>query len=261
MIALYSIFLIPGNHFLMKPQPTKLSFQIFLSNAAHLLLPKGQIHVTLKTTPPYNQWNILGLVENIPTLEYKLSKAFDPDIYIQYTNKQTAKNSSFNIKGSKIFVFGFPKSKKEKPKRQITKCDFCAAPFHCNLCHITCKSEDLYNVHLKGKRHLKKKIYYGLEPAVHCDICNVDCRTLHDMKMHLKGFKHLERKNLLGLEFKCEVCDILCNSADSLRQHLESGLHKKKKRKRDSGSTKILPPTKKAKRKRKTANAQEQPIS
>eukprot|EP01121_Diplochlamys_sp_Union-15-3_P011041 TRINITY_DN3167_c0_g2_i1.p1 TRINITY_DN3167_c0_g2~~TRINITY_DN3167_c0_g2_i1.p1 ORF type:complete len:279 (-),score=36.29 TRINITY_DN3167_c0_g2_i1:439-1275(-) len=160
----------------------------FFLSAKGLLKPNGKILVTIKTSPPYSQWDILKLADKA-SLVLNFTTKFDPQLYTQYKNKRTANDSTFDITDSETFTFSVPHEAKEKGPPQSGACPGCVKKFHCKVCHVTTVSEPSYALHLQGKKHLKKKMYYGLlsDVTLYCDICKVSTTSLEAYKQHLSG--------------------------------------------------------------------------
>ncbi|GJS62372.1 zinc finger, C2H2-like protein [Tanacetum coccineum] len=80
--------------------------------------------------------------------------------------------------------------------------------FQCELCNISCTSNELLNFHISGKKHQKKlkdsvqvpdpiegpTIFSHEVKHASCEICGITCDTYEVLKTHLSGRKHL--KNL-----------------------------------------------------------------
>jgi len=93
----------------------------FLQNASVLLHEAGEIHVTHKTKPPYNQWNIQSLHGNDSTGNDDNSKGnnttsaeikflgrivFDKCCFLPYTPRKALDKKSFPCHDACIYIFG-----------------------------------------------------------------------------------------------------------------------------------------------------------
>ncbi len=77
----------------------------FLSSAAGLLSPDGQIHVVHKTREPFSWWKIQSLAENIETLEYTRDVVFDRSMYPTYIPRKVGKQESFAMFDAVVHCF------------------------------------------------------------------------------------------------------------------------------------------------------------
>ena len=79
----------------------------FFENAATLLSPQGEVHVTHQTNYPYNEWNLPQLA-NEAGLEHFDTCAFHIEDYPGYENKRGAGRDAdkpFKLRESAKFKF------------------------------------------------------------------------------------------------------------------------------------------------------------
>lgn len=86
---------------------------------------------------------------------------------------------------------------KEKPKVQ-KKTNTTNVPHHCELCNVTCTSQDQFDLHIGGKKHKAKEKPAGEveKNKVYCDICGIWCNTQQQMETHKSGKRHKKKENL-----------------------------------------------------------------
>ncbi|KAF5796882.1 putative transcription factor C2H2 family [Helianthus annuus] len=141
-------------------------------------------------------------------------------------------------------------------------------PFRCELCNITCNTEDLLQKHKQGKKHLNclqkpPVILQNGAPKpefIRCDLCNVVCNNQEIYQKHVVGKKH-SAKALIQLAstnglfaatsnssgasqkkpntFQCGLCKITCTSNELLSMHIAGKKHLNKLR--ESGLIPNLP--------------------
>ena len=107
------------------------------------------------------------------------------------------------------------KSKKEtsnEPK-ELGKC--------CNICNVTCSSEQNMASHLNGKKHLNRLMELS---QLWCSTCNVKRLSEVDMASHRNGKKHLNRLMELS-PLWCSTCNVKCLSEVDMASHLNGKKH------------------------------------
>ncbi|KRZ70817.1 Zinc finger RNA-binding protein [Trichinella papuae] len=74
--------------------------------------------------------------------------------------------------------------------------------YACDLCKVTCDSNDAFNLHITGQRHKKRVLQLAQEqrncstsamsgvPLHYCEICQISCNSSLALMMHVKGGKH-----------------------------------------------------------------------
>eukprot|EP00128_Syssomonas_multiformis_P017603 Colp12_sorted_trinity150504_noHs@32501 len=86
----------------------------FLTNAAAILNPGGEIHLTVKRGEPYDSWQVVRLGTKTANLKLKNSFNFDPSVYPHYVHRRTlgfktgvsAENNEEIVKnGAKTYIF------------------------------------------------------------------------------------------------------------------------------------------------------------
>lgn len=104
----------------------------FIQNSSALLHSDcGEIHVTHKTKPPYNQWNIETLCNKHPhnnneeknisqKMEYQGRIVFDKCCFLPYTPRKALDRKSFPCHDACIYIFG----RKKKSQLQKKNKDF-----------------------------------------------------------------------------------------------------------------------------------------
>ena len=63
--------------------------------------------------------------------------------------------------------------------------------FSCEVCQISCNSEEVLKNHKRGKPH-QKKLNSADKKKHSCDICRIECTDASSLVMHLRGKKHLK---------------------------------------------------------------------
>ncbi|XP_071693654.1 uncharacterized protein [Rutidosis leptorrhynchoides] len=72
----------------------------------------------------------------------------------------------------------------------------------CELCNISCTSNELLTKHVSGKKHQKKLKESGLIPEstdgqpTNCELCGISCTSYKLLQAHLSGKKHLKKLEL-----------------------------------------------------------------
>ena len=93
----------------------------FLQSSNKLLLHNGdgEIHITHKTKPPYNQWNIQSLHKdngiddgNKNQIEFKGRIVFDKTCFMPYTPRKALDKKSFTCHDACVYVFGYKKEQR-----------------------------------------------------------------------------------------------------------------------------------------------------
>jgi zinc finger RNA-binding protein len=103
-----------------------------------------------------------------------------------------------------------------------------AQSVYCDICQITCNTQEIYNNHVSGKKHNKnnrnrtaddRPIKFvparsgspgteapytnnGVKNVIHCDMCKVTCNTLEMYNNHVAGKKHNRKIMNLTLDDK-----------------------------------------------------------
>ncbi|KAI3673369.1 hypothetical protein L6452_39487 [Arctium lappa] len=98
-------------------------------------------------------------------------------------------------------------------------------PATCELCKITCTSNEGLSVHLTGKKHLKKLLESEQIP----DPSLTPIASLGTPLMD--NVESVEEKTVISHEGKpawCELCGVDCNTYDALRNHISGKKHQKK---------------------------------
>lgn len=98
-------------------------------------------------------------------------------------------------------------------------------PAMCELCKISCTSNEHLSVHLTGKKHLKKLLESEQIP----DLSLTPMASLGTPVMD--NLEPMEGKSVISHEGKpawCELCGIDCNTYDALRNHISGKKHQKK---------------------------------
>ncbi|KAL7676750.1 hypothetical protein ACOME3_002999 [Neoechinorhynchus agilis] len=92
--------------------------------------------------------------------------------------------------------------------------------YHCILCNMSCTSEDVFESHVIGQKHLKKLKrkrelqQQGVIEKVHqselyCKLCNVELTNHDHMAMHMNGRKHKQNARKAGEQVNVELdCDL-----------------------------------------------------
>lgn len=90
------------------PNPTSIEsnkqlIRDFLKSAQHILARDGEIHVTLKTSAPYDKWTFpdFARYESEPKSNY----GFNPQLFPGYVHKSTNGNKKVNNGMAKTYVF------------------------------------------------------------------------------------------------------------------------------------------------------------
>lgn len=82
----------------------------FVRDARHLLHPFGEIHMSHKTKPPYNQWKLeevaLEMCKGDPVVEYRGRVVLDRYILLPYTPRKALDRKSFPCHDACTFIFG-----------------------------------------------------------------------------------------------------------------------------------------------------------
>ena len=77
----------------------------FLYNAKSFLEYGGQIHLTLKTRPPYNNWQVEKQAE-LAGLTLAGERPFDPKLFPGYQHQTTDPQAKhFDVKSSRTYIF------------------------------------------------------------------------------------------------------------------------------------------------------------
>ncbi|KAI9088463.1 hypothetical protein K1719_029912 [Acacia pycnantha] len=117
----------------------------------------------------------------------------------------------------------------------------------CELCKVPCMTEDLLNLHYKGKKHRieQQKFEMSMEKGGEttsqrkwCELCKIWCIDMCAYKQHLEGKKHLlqmhimkknkRRPDMLWLNSigsqADEMMNEIANEARNMKQALENHL-------------------------------------
>ncbi|XP_024976986.1 zinc finger matrin-type protein 3-like isoform X2 [Cynara cardunculus var. scolymus] len=101
-------------------------------------------------------------------------------------------------------------------------------PARCELCNISCTSNEGLSVHLTGKKHLKKLLESDQIPDPSLTpIASLGTPPTKPME----NLESTEGKSVISHEGKpawCELCGIDCNTYDGLRNHIWGKKHQKK---------------------------------
>ena len=71
--------------------------------------------------------------------------------------------------------------------------------FFCEICKVSCDTEEILKIHKSGKNHKKKSS--GTNKKHSCEICHIECTDANSLVMHLKGKKHLKVMSSLVRSF------------------------------------------------------------
>ena len=90
------------------PNPTSIEsnkqlIRDFLKSAQHILTRDGEIHVTLKTSAPYDKWTFPDFARY--EIEPKSNYGFNPHLFPGYVHKSTNGNKKVNNGMAKTYVF------------------------------------------------------------------------------------------------------------------------------------------------------------
>jgi len=135
--------------------------------------------------------------------------------------------------------------------------------YYCEICEMKMNSQQTFDAHKIGKRHLKKVQERELRVTTtsgshfYCDICNIQCTGAENYLEHTKGKMHHQKSLKLSLQtkanineqvaharikptpnpqfpiapknqmYKCDICNVECTGIESYRQHIESKSHTK----------------------------------
>ena len=122
-------------------------------------------------------------------------------------------------------------------KRNVAKQD--NPPVYCDVCDIVLENQQIYETHVKGRKHawyLEQQQLYPeqfehvtskvaqIPIRVQCLICKVDLQSENEAKTHYIGKKHLKNAIKAGTEpdtkkvrgqpvtFNCDLCDVPVNT-------------------------------------------------
>ena len=145
---------------------------------------------------------------------------------------------------------------------EVTKAsNTCKNGYHCSLCQVTLPQFEAYQIHIRGKRHLKavKNTSTAEKPDDNslqfwCKICNIFCTAQEALDVHLKGKKHKKRLKNKGFlpedppteskggtgpsppstnpfaqavpkKIRCTLCDVILSSNTEIQAHLSTTEH------------------------------------
>jgi hypothetical protein len=74
--------------------------------AARLLKPSGQVHVSHKTKAAFKHWDVPGFIASESTLRSLCAVVFDRCAYPGYINRKARDRKSFPVTDAVVFVFG-----------------------------------------------------------------------------------------------------------------------------------------------------------
>ena len=82
----------------------------FVRDARHLLDENGEIHMSHKTKPPYNQWKLeevaIEKCKDDPAVEYQGRVVLDKFTFVPYTPRKALDRKSFPCHDACTFIFG-----------------------------------------------------------------------------------------------------------------------------------------------------------
>lgn len=111
-----------------------------------------------------------------------------------------------------------------------------SSSFACEICNITCPSQENLSMHLDGKKHLSKvnkpeTTEASLENSMKCELCDVVVVGEIPFTAHVRGKKHMSKVKSGGESLThvlCEACDVVLPTQELMDQHLNHNSHKKK---------------------------------
>ncbi|KAI3785663.1 hypothetical protein L1987_44787 [Smallanthus sonchifolius] len=129
-----------------------------------------------------------------------------------------------------------------------------ATTFFCDVCNVTCNSDDMLKKHKEGKKHLKNTeklpvssaIMQKTTPSIWCELCGIWC-TSHDLfDKHILGRKHKNKAKTL-LQDPKEGNDVFAETGkrkladdDSVASGEDADTKRLKMMKEDRGSGDLL---------------------
>jgi len=100
-------------------ETNKALIREFCASAVQHLQPGGEVHITHKTKPPYNQWSLVEQVTTKSPLQFTGSIVFDKVCYPPYTNRKALDRKSFPVTDAEVYIFSLqPKSNKQSLQQQ-----------------------------------------------------------------------------------------------------------------------------------------------
>ena len=143
------------------PSNQQLLRSIF-EQSADLLTENGELHVTLKSEPIYNSWDIQKQCKDADTsFALKNRIQFEAEKYFGYQHKATTSyKQSVGSNQSYIWIFGKyldGETKDWKPIEMNVGIKFSVGMYKCKTCHQSYNSQKRYQMHMQSKKHKETK--------------------------------------------------------------------------------------------------------
>ncbi|XP_076924985.1 uncharacterized protein LOC143587626 [Bidens hawaiensis] len=100
-------------------------------------------------------------------------------------------------------------------------------PFPCEVCHISCNTKEVLDVHTRGKKHLKNEKKLAEPSASDLQMVppqSVASETLLD-DLESKKLRLLQNGAAPEALILCEICNVICNNQDGFQKHVASKKH------------------------------------
>ncbi|GMI20758.1 hypothetical protein TrRE_jg5110 [Triparma retinervis] len=78
----------------------------FSASVVPELSPKGEVVISHKTKPPYNQWDVTGIISSAGPLRCRGRVVLDRSVFKPYVNRKALDKKSFTCHDAEFYVFG-----------------------------------------------------------------------------------------------------------------------------------------------------------
>ena len=166
-------------------ESNKTLIREFLKSAQHILAQDGEIHITLKTSVPYNLWTFPDFAEY--EIEPKSKHSFNAQLFPDYVHQSTKGHMKVKNGMAKTFVF----SKKRKHRYEIGEAgddEFSAStPFTLSMQFIVADDDDI--------RTLVVEVLLSLHHDVKSDVLDIRRKLPEAVR---SDTRQLNRESRLG---------------------------------------------------------------
>ena len=84
----------------------KEMLKAFSASVVPALTPGGEVVISHKTKPPYNQWDVTGIIEASGPLRCRGRVVLDRSVFKPYINRKALDRKSFTCHDAEFYVFG-----------------------------------------------------------------------------------------------------------------------------------------------------------